>query len=607
MNRIFGYLRVGMPVVLMLATVAPLRAQSGFTLPIGYSAADLGDSRSLFINPAVLSFQDPFFLAGARVLHFGVSENDLAYRQTYVSLTTPEWKFRGLGLGLRGQFLNLPILGGGGAQALASYKLADRAAIGASLGFLTQTFDRSQYDSEALQDPFLANLNSKVVADVGVGVLVRANRHLTVGAGLNHLTRPNIAYGEVKANLPIEWNLGAVIGMGFFRAGVGFTRRDDRVTPLFAVETFRPALGFVKLGFGSETASLEGQVHVMRGVNLSYRYEYPLSDLRLASSGSHELGVVFNFRRRASLHEPQWLEPEFATSPTIDPRNDFVVESVFDTLLIVDKHITRTIDDQITQQELAELPEAAVVSSDSLEPDLSFIGAGRLLSSLSALGGTIRRPGNAQDSLDVVYAMQKDHAEHYLTYLRSLGARLTSDREFSARLLIPSDMSRARLLLTYLALYCDVTDRLQIAVREDAGNTGRLGFKKIPAEVFSQTLNVAVDTFKFHINVPALRWRILSWALVIEDASGNSLFAYSGSQQIPRRFVWDWRTKGGELLSPGTFFYYLKWQSENGATYTSPKKALTVQFIDRRIAIAISKAQQGLAGPPGGTATVILN
>jgi hypothetical protein len=203
--------------------------------------------------------------------------------------------------------------------------------------------------------------------------------------------------------------------------------------------------------------------------------------------------------------------------------------------------------------------------------------------------------------------MQKDHAEHYLAYLRNLAARLKSDREFSARLLIPSDMSRARLLLTYLSLYCDVTDRLQIAVREEARETGRLGFKKIPAEVFYQTLNVAVDTFKFQINVPALRWRILSWALVIEDASGNSLFAYSGTQQIPRRFVWDWRTTSGALLSPGTFFYYLKWQLENGATYTSPKKALTVQFIDRRIAIAISKAQQGLTGPPGGTATVILN
>jgi len=591
--------------VLLTTTIA--RGQPTIGQTVGNSAVDLSDSRTIFNNPAALSFQDPFFLAGVRVLHLGVASSELAYRQTFVSLAAPETKFSRLGIGFRGQFLNLPILSSGGAQALASYKLFETFALGASLGFLVQSFDRTQFDAQALQDPFLSKLNSKFVADLGMGGLWQVNRFLTLGFGLNHLTRPNIAYGAVASKLPLQWNLGGVIGMGFFRANVGLAKYDDRLNPLVAIETFRPALGFLKVGFGADVASFEGQVHVKRGVNLSYRYEYPLNDLRLASSGSHEIGLVFNFRRRASLHNPVWLEPEIAQRPEIDPATVFVVESAFDTLLIVDKHIKRTIDTLITQKELADLPEAILVSSDSLEPSLSYIGAGQLISSLGGLNDGVKNTYIPKDSLDIVDAMKVNHAERYLDFLRSLATRLNDDPTFRTRILIASDVSRAKLLLSYLSLYCKVTDRLELAMREASARSGKLGFKKIPEEVFYQTLNVAADTFKFEVTVPELRWRIVSWTLAVENAAGEIFHSFSGNHQIPRRYVWDWRLKNGQIIPPGNYYYYVKWQTDNGETYASNKQAFTVNLIDRKIAIDITKSNRLKSAEPGGKATVILN
>lgn len=593
--------------LLLMATLA--KGQPTIAMPVASSAVDLSDSRTIYINPAALSFQDPFFLAGMRVLHLGVSSSELAYRQTFVSLAAPETKFSRLGVGIRGHFLNLPILSSGGAHALASFRLLETLAIGASIGFLAQSFDRAQFDidpQDLKADPLLSSLPSKFVADVGIGGLWKVTRFLTFGFGLNHLNRPNIAYGAIESRLPVEWNFGGVVGMGFFRASAGLAKRDDRVNPLVTIESFRPAVGFLKLGFGADIASFEGQVHVKRGVNVSYRYEYPLNDLRLASNGSHEIGLVFNFRRRASLHSPAWLEPP-PPRPYVDPATVFVVESVFDTLLIVDKHIKRSIDTLITQQELADLPEAIFASSDSLEPNLSYIGAGQFISQIGGLPAVISGRDIRKDSVDIVNAMEANHAKLYLDFLRKLAARLNEDPTFHTRIVVPTDVTRARLLLSYLSLYCNVTDRLEIASRDASHHPAKVGSKRIPAEVFYQTLNVAADTFKFHINVPELRWGIVSWSLIVENAGGEIFHSYSGTHQIPPRYVWNWRMKNGEILPQGKYYYYIKWQTENGATYASAKQPLTVNLIDRKIAIAISKSSKLMSTKPGGKATVILN
>ncbi len=600
-------IRMSLGVFCLALSVATANGQPTIALPIGASAVDLSDSRTIYVNPAALSFQDPFFLAGGRALHLGISSSEFAYRQIFVSIAAPETKFSRLGVGLRGQFLNLPVLSGGGAQALASFRVVESFALGASFGFLAQSFDRSQFDSQAQNDPFLASLNSKFVADFGLGWLWKVSRNLTLGAGANHLNRPNIAYGVVESKLPVEWSIGSVIGMGFFRASIGLTHRDDRVTPLVGIETFRPGMGFVKLGVGSDAASFEGQIHVKRGVNISARYEYPLNDLRLASSGSLEFGLVFNFRRRASIHAPVWLEPEISRRPNVDPSTIFVVDSVYDTLLIVDKHIKRSIDAMITQQELADLPEAMFTSSDSLEPDLSYLGAGQFLTKIGGLSSFGTSSDARKDSLDIVYAMEANHAEHYLDFLRKLAVRLNDDPAFRTRIVVPADLTRAKLLLSYLSLYCDIDNRMEIAVRDQDYNPGKTGFKKIPAEVFYQTLNVVADTFKLQVNVPEMRWGIISWSLIIENATGEVFHSYSGNNQIPPRYVWDWRVKNGQVIPQGKYYYYIKWQTEDGAVYSSSKQTLTVNLIDRKIAIAISKSNKLLSPMPGGKATVILN
>jgi hypothetical protein len=363
--------------------------------------------------------------------------------------------------------------------------------------------------------------------------------------------------------------------------------------PTVAFESFRPEIGALKIGFGREVAMLEGMIYVMRGVSLSYRYNYPVNELRQASSGSHELNLSFNFKKHRSLYEAEWLEPEITRRPVINPATAFVVESVFDTLLMVDKYIIRKVDSTLTANELADLPADLFFSGDSLEPNVPKMGAGHLLQSMTAAreyASNFTVPG---DSIPLVREMEKDHTKSYVEFLRNIGVRMNNP-EFRARLVVPPDGRRAYLLLKFLELYGPVTDRIEIAVRDSqsVAEGGKLGARKIPRDIFYRNLKVPADTFKFALNLNDLRWGPVSWTLVLEDAEGRVLLDYAGGKQIPPLYIWDWRLRDGNLPAPGVYYYYLRWQSQDGQLYSSPKKALTVNRIRRNIAIEIARRKE---------------
>jgi hypothetical protein len=587
--------------------ISPISAQTLLTP----NPADMADGRTNLVNPAVVSWQDPLFSLGTRILHLGVVDNSLAFRTSYFSLTAVNrsiGKIDGFGFGLQGQFFNSPSMNRIAVNGLASRKLFDQFSVGASVGILNQSFDRSQFVLDDENDPVLAkDLSKWVLFNLGAGILVTPNRHLALGLSVNQLSRPNIAIGNAEVRLPRLISGGAVVGMSYFRAILGFTAESDDFLPMVIFESFKPELGFLKIGYGSEAATFEGQLHLARGVSLNYRYAYPVTDLRLASSGSHELGLVFNFRKRASLYEPEWLQPEFVRRPVINPATAFVVESVFDTLLIVDKYIKRKVDPNITQKELGDLPEDIFFSADSLEPDLPKIGAGRLLKRFDDSNGTHDALDTPQDSLDILHAMRKNHTANYLNFLRNLATRMR-DPVFRARIVIPPDSKRARLLLKYLTLYGPVTDRLEIVIQDSSylAERGRLGARKIPEHVFYRTLKAASDTFTFFLNLDDLRWGPVEWTFFVENVAGEIILAVSGDRKILSRYVWDWRLQNGQLPPPGTYYYYIRWRSEDHQNYISPKKALTINRIDRHIAIEISR-RKDLSPDSGTKATFVLN
>jgi len=579
------------------------------------NAADRGDSRASLLNPAIAIMQDPLFTLGSKALHYGVLSGGLDLRNSYFSLTTSNrslWRFDHFGYGLQGQVLQTPLYNAVTMNAVFGKMLHENIAAGFNIGFINRAFDRGRFDlpREGEADPAFNNLSKWIFPDIGLGFVAVPHRYVTMAFNVSHLTRPNVSMSDEKVPLPRSFSLGAAVGMGYFRALIGVTRDENETLPSIGFESFRPDLGFLKVALGREAATLEGSVYVMQGVSLSYRYNYPMNDLRLASSGSHEVGLTFNFRKNRTPYEPEWLKAEYARRepPAINPATAFVVRSVFDTLKIVDKFIYRKIDPSFTPKELANLPINILFSSDSLEPALPQIGAQHLISGIeAATSDAAKKFDIPSDSLGIVRAMQKDHTQNYLDFLRHLAGRL-KDPAFRTRLATPPNEKRVYLLLKYLSLYGALNDRLEIAVRDSMQKSqqDRLAGRKIPEFVFHRELNVATDTFKFALNLTDMRRGPVAWTFVVEDADGKEVLTYAGEKQIPRRYLWNWCCKDGHLPLPGTYYYYIRWQSVDGQKYTSPRQPLVVSRENRRIAIEITR-RKDINADPRATATMIVN
>jgi len=598
-------------ILIVLSSVRFVAAQN----LIFANAADRGDARASLLNPAVAVMQYPLFTLGSKALHYGVLSGGLDMRHSYFSVTTSNrslWRFDHFGYGLQGQVLQTPLYNAVVMNAVFGKKLHENLAAAVNFGFSNRAFDRSQFVLEAEDDPALARLSKWIFPDLGFGVVAVPHRYVTLAFNVSHLTRSNISMYDENIRLPRAFSLGAAVGMGYFRALIGVSRDEGETLPMIAFESFRPDLGFLKIAFGREAAALEGSMHVMQGVSLSYRYNHPMNELRLASSGSHEVGLSFNFRKNRTPYEPEWLKDEYARRepPAINPATAFVVRSVFDTLKMVDKFIYRKIDPGFTPKDLASLPVNILFSADSLEPALPQIGAKHLMTGIEAAASDATAkfdiPG---DSVGIVHAMQKDHTQNYLEFLRNL-AKQMKDPAFHTRLIAPAEGKRVYLLLKYLSLYGPLNDRLEIARRDSTLKAApdRLAGRKIPEFVYHRELSVPADTFKFALNLADLRRGPVAWAFIIEDAEGKELLKYAGEKQIPRRYVWNWRWPDGELPLPGAYYYYLRWQSADGQKYTSPRQPLIVSRENRRITIEIMRRKDlTVPGTGRATATIIVN
>ena len=577
------------------------------------NAADRGDARASLLNPAIAIMQDPLFTLGSKALHYGVLAGGLDLRNTYFSLTSSNHSLAGFdhfGYGVQGQVLQTPLYNAVAMNAVLGKKFFENFAAAVNVGFINRAFDRGQFLLEQEDDPALSRLSKWIFPDVGVGVVAVPHRYVTVAFNVAHLTRPNVSMSNAKVRLSRAFNLGAAIGMGYFRALIGVSHEDHVTLPQVGFESFRPDLGFLKVAFGRETAMLEGAVYVMQGVNLSYRYNHPMNELRLASSGSHEIGLSFNFRKNRTPYEPEWLKAEYARPVlgTINPATAFVARSVFDTLKMVDKFIYRKIDPSFTPKELASLPVNILFSADSLEPVLPQIGAQHLMSGIeAATSNAAKKFALPADSAGIVQAMKKDHTQKYLEFLRNLAKGMTEPK-FRTRIIAPADEKRLYLLLKYMSLYGALNNRPEIAMRDSAQKAppDRLAGRKIPEFVFHRELSAPADTFKFTLNLTDLRRGPMTWAFIIEDGDGKELLRYAGEKQIPRRYVWNWRASNGELVMPGAYYYYLRWKSSDGQTYTSPRRSLIVSRENRRIAIEIMR-RKDLTAAPRATATIIVN
>lgn len=594
--------------------------------------ADVLDARLNLINPAAVPFQDPLFTAGLQALHVGVGENAFSFRNNFFGLTTTEREILGLknvGWGVQGQVLNTPVMNDLALNAMASMKISERVGVGVSLGALNRSF--SNFEGADLNDPLLQKTSQWALFNLGAGVFVNVNRYLKLGASANKINRPNISFADQgEARLDRYLSAGAIVGFSHFSAGFSVFHEEDELSSQLFLQGISMERGYLKIGYNPEAVSFEGQLHVVSGVSVNYRYNYPITDLDAVSDGSHELGLSFNFKKRALPYEPEWVNPSVPPPPAISLADAFTVRSAIDTVSILDTHIFRELDTQISAKERADLPRAIFYSASSPRPetpDKVYLGgqtvpthrarmsAARLLERIAAeeKNGRFTVP---RDSTAIVREMEKNHTKNYLAAFRHLAERLR-EPDFTTTVIVPPDAQRTHLILRYLALYGPITDNLQVAVADSAKarQQNYLGADPVRSEDFERKFSALATVFAFDLNLEeTLRWGPVTGKLVIEDALGkvwyDSTVATRKSKkdqpQILQQLVWDWKVKDGGYPAAGNYYYYLVWKSADGNTYRSPKRKLVV---DRRPERIYQKVLKQLPAEPaaGVRATIHLN
>lgn len=361
------------PAILAISLAAGgtmLFAQDRVTTP---NPADAGDMRANLVNPAVLPLQDPLFFVGMRSLHLGVADNIFAARSNMFSLTTTDRQlgpFDDLAFGIQGEILNTPPQNNLSLNALLAKRLSANLSFGLSVGVINEALNLSGVEGLESGDPLLQESSRWAPFNLGAGLLFSPSRHVMLAASVNQLNRPKLSFAENgDRRLERYITAGGTIGLGYFRGGLSVAQEGDDFMSHVFLEAFKEERGFVKLGYGTESVMFEGQLHVGGGVSLNARYGYPVSQLSQASSGSPEISLVFNFRKHGSLYAARWLEHDILSLPAYSLSNAFQVESVIDTLYIVDKTIHRQIDPGITNKELADMPRDLFFSPEGLEPE----------------------------------------------------------------------------------------------------------------------------------------------------------------------------------------------------------------------------------------------
>jgi hypothetical protein len=614
--------------VCLLAALVPAQTM------ITPNPADVLDARLNLVNPAAVPFQDPIFTAGLQALHIGVGENAFSFRNNFFGLTTTDrqlFGLRNLGWGVQGQVLNTPVMNDLSFNAIASTKIGERVGLGVSIGALNRSF--SNFEGADLRDPLLQQPSEWALLNVGVGVLVNVNRYLKLGASANKLNRPNLAFQDnSEVRLDRYLSAGALVGFSHFAAGLSFFHENEELSSQIFLQALALERGYLKVGYSSEAVAFEGQLHVVSGVSVNYRYNYPINDLDVASDGSHELGLIFNFKKRALPYEPEWVTTNVPLPPAISLADAFTVHSSIDTVAILDTYIFRQVDTRISVKERADLPRAIFYSASSPRPETpdkvfltpqqvtayhARMSAARLLEKITTEEKQTGRFSVPRDSIAIIKEMEKNHTKNYLIAFRNLAGRLR-EPNFTTTVIVPPDARRAHLILRYLGLYGPITDNLLVAVADSAKaqQQNYLGADSVRSQDFERKFSAPATVFDFNLNLmETVRWGPVTGSLLIEDALGKVWFdstvarrkSKNDQPQILQQLVWDWKVKDGGYPDAGNYYYYLVWKSADGNTYRSPKRKIVVDRRPERIYQKVLKQLPEKMPSSGVQATVHLN
>jgi len=549
-------------IILLFIAVFPNAAQSQDY--IRANPADVNDAQSLFINPAVVPFQNLCLNLGMKIYHVGfIANNSSALKHSYNSNSIPNFAFNNIGLGILMESFYTPYFYTVGIGTAVAYPLSNIISFGISAKALNINYRVDANNVFDPNDPLFNDLNNWNVS-FGTGFLVRPDRNFMFGISCNNINRPDLSLVNKGARQPIVFDFGLKYYYSIFGASLFGNYQQDNLTISALAEVKLYNQGLLKTGYHDRSFMLEGQLDLSSNLSLHYRLEYPLNELNHYSHGSHQLGFSWNLRQNEGYSYD--IQASVDTVQVVRQRS----------VLQIDKILTDDIDRLFSYLDDADLGIPGNGAAPKLmtklvnDPELSLDEEMYRLyrTKLTDLLLTNKNIYNEKNTINI-YCRDNLTAQRAIRIKNFLITELGINEDY---IKIYNDPNRAKVDSLQRK---ERINNLKNEIDNHFHDDDQKDYVEL-AQPWVEMLEPKI--ISFHIG-NIVKKKVYQWKVEIKSIAGEVVHTIIGYHEIPDLITWDGFTADSKLLEVGNYYYSLQY-SQGDRWYPREPKQRRLIFIN---------------------------
>ena len=587
-------------ILFLILFISPAFSLSGQDLLLGPPTGTM-DSKSVFSNPAILSFQNSQIALGVKGYHLGFfDESGIGYKQGYFSLLFPRLYGSNFGGGTNIQYFDSPIFSRSQTGTSLSYRVLNNLSIGAHVSLYHLSYNRDNFVGFDFDDPVFDSGYSKFTFNSSAGIYYRPFSDVEFAAGVRNLNEPNLSLLSDDASLKRETFVGASYRLGLLKGIFELVHGEYGFESAIHAELFSSRGYYVRSGTSTNFNStyLEGQAHVGRGYSINYQFELPINEFSGNSSGTHMFSVVYEFNKIPSLPDKRTLPPSYPSFdreiPQPSLQGDIFLNSQTDHVIYTEKEIIRTIDEEtVSIDDLASLSvyDLGNIGSDPGEDIPPYTD---ITSSTAPIPETVEMSSSIspqyRDAIRFLVSILEDEQFDSLSIKSNKGNEI---RAAGLRNELRNQSGRPLTVEQFLLPTSDDSLRFDTPASPALLQTESITEIE-PATAKFQTINTHSES-------------VQNWILTIFDQENTVVHEIQSNSTVPEFIEWDWKLQNGELIEPGVYTYQLEWSSQNGDQFQSNTRSLYVQKIHRKITLDLTKDVMKVIDNPDSIDIILKN
>ncbi len=540
--------------------------------------ADLSDPQALFINPALLPYQNLSFNVAMKILHAGFLEgNGLGLRHFHNSISVPNPMLNNLGLGVTWQNFDSPFHTDNGIGLAVGYSVRPGFSLGFSMHGSNFHLDKDQMTEVELKDPLLANRLGKWYYSYGIGLFVRPISKVSLGLSMNNINRPSKSFDDSNnkkenrvpfvADFGVKFHVSRAIGISLFNNW----QEDVHAPGVVAEALLENDAGLIRAGYVDRGLMFEGKVAIGSGFGISYRLDYPFSEINKVSYGSHQIGFGWNLKFNSDY--------------------TFNIRASEDTVRIIKEYYKIRIHKAEDRSKLFEqldpddwkYPEKAK-KTEEIQVETDKKGG----MTLDVIGGFFPH-NNYLDAYKENFAQIRDHMKttnRKLTINIFYRDAVTAERAAVIRNFLTDSLGfdQKNVILHREKNGGEISadhkqkqarnDSLRLLIEQEAAlarfnDSDYIEIKTDPVE------SMMPNKIFFHITDAKVH-RVSRWRIMIADAIGEPFHVINGFNTIESLVEWDGFQDDGTLMEPGNYYYQFQYSFDGGNTWIpkNPKRQM---------------------------------